>query len=257
MIEAGRKERLNRRRDFGRPVAPCLIEESEHLLDEERVPLGRVGDLPPHVRRKLVLAQEIVDQRIGLRLRERLERERRRIELASTPIGSHLEKLGAGEAEEEDRRVPRPIGDMVDEIEERRLGPMEILEDDDQWTLARERLEQLPHRPEGLLRRPSCRGPTDRGVDPRGDRVGLAVVAEERDERQGRIVCCEVLDDLAERPERDALAVRKASSGDDPGASCEHRAQLRRESRLPNPRRSEDREEVIRLVLDRPVERHP
>ena len=52
------------------------------------------------------------------------------------------------------RRVPRPLGDVLDEVEERRLTPVDVVEDDHERTLPRERLEQSPHRPEALLGAP-------------------------------------------------------------------------------------------------------
>ncbi len=84
---------------------PRLADHREHLLDVQRV-AGRCSRDPlAHVQVERDLAQQRVDQLLALALRERLEQERRRVELASAPVGSRLEELGARDAEEEDRRV--------------------------------------------------------------------------------------------------------------------------------------------------------
>ncbi len=49
---------------------------------------------------------------------ERLQQERRRVQLPASPTGPCVEELRARDAEEEDRRVAREIGDVLDEIRE-------------------------------------------------------------------------------------------------------------------------------------------
>ena len=66
---------------------------------------------------------------------ERLEQDRRRVQLAAAPAGSQLEQLGPGDAEEEDRRVARPVGDVLDQVEEDRLRPLDVVEHEDLWPL--------------------------------------------------------------------------------------------------------------------------
>ena len=48
------------------------------------------------------------------------------------PTGSKFEQLGPGKADEQDRRIPRPVRDVLHELEEGRLAPVDVLEDDDQ-----------------------------------------------------------------------------------------------------------------------------
>ena len=69
---------------------------------------------------------------------QRLEQNRGGVELSACPPGAHIEELRAGEADEQDRRVARPVGDVLDEIEERGLAPVDVVEDDD------ERLARAP-----------------------------------------------------------------------------------------------------------------
>ena len=87
---------------------------------------------------------------------ERLEQERRRVQLAAAPAGSDVEQLGARDAEEEDRRVAREVGDVLDEVDEDRLGPLQVVDDDDLRPLRGACLEQPPEG-ELRLRAATCR----------------------------------------------------------------------------------------------------
>ena len=88
---------------------------------------------------------------------------------------------------------------MLDEVEERRLGPVDVVQDDHERPLAGQALELVPDRPEGLLGRPR--------------RVGRK--AAER---------------VRERSKRHALAVRAAGAVEN-RRICS-RPQLEREPRL-------------------------
>ena len=85
--------------------------------------------------------------------RERLEQRGRCIQLAAAPGGSHVEQLGPCHAQQQDRSVPAEIGDVLDEVEERRLAPVQVVEDDDDRPLGGASLEQLAEGPGDLLRR--------------------------------------------------------------------------------------------------------
>ena len=60
----------------------------------------------------------------------------------AAPGRPQLQQLGPGDAEQEDRRVAREVGDVLDEVEERRLGPLEVVDDDDLRPLGGARLEE-------------------------------------------------------------------------------------------------------------------
>ncbi len=112
------------------PVAVRAFEQAvvdqhrEHLLDEERVAFGRIGHPAWTSVGQLRPAEEVLDELSGLGLVQRLEQDRGRVELAAAPAGSAVEQLGSREANEQDRRVPSPVGDVLDEIEEGRLRPI-------------------------------------------------------------------------------------------------------------------------------------
>ena len=79
----------------------------------------------------------------------------RRTSASDSPGGpgrAALEQVGPREAEDEDRRRPAPAGEVLDEVEQRRLGPVDVVEDDEQRTLLRRRLEQPAEGPRDLVR---------------------------------------------------------------------------------------------------------
>ncbi len=128
-VDAGLEERVNRRRDDDLPVTAVLAHHREHLLDVQRVS-GRGGrDAVEQVAFELRVSEEISDQRLAFVVAERLEEDRRRVHLAATPVGSDVEELGARDAEQEDRRIAREVGDVLDEVDEDRLGPLQIVDD--------------------------------------------------------------------------------------------------------------------------------
>jgi hypothetical protein len=74
---------------------------------------------------------EALDHRVGVLRAERLQQHGRRIDLAPGPARATVEELRSGGAEQQDRRVPRQIGDVLDEVEERLLAPVDVVEDAD------------------------------------------------------------------------------------------------------------------------------
>ena len=110
---------------------------------------------------------------------------------------------------------------MLDEVDEHRLGPLEIIDHDDLGTFSRPRLEEPP---EGELRLRRRRADDRLGIDP------------DRDQ------------DLDERPVRDPLAVREAPSAQDVGIVADALQEVRNEPRLPDAGWPEEREETARAV---------
>src|SRR5918999_1568445 len=208
-----------------------LPEHGHHLLDEEGVSLRDFRDLAPIGIGKRGVAREVVDEGVRLLLGQRPERERRRIQLSSSPIGPLLEELGARDAEKEDGGIARPVGEVVDQVEEGGLAPVNVLEYDDERASARERLEEPPHGPEGLFRG-SCRVvAAERGGDPLADAVGRFVVCNELSDRRAGIapVAGQLANDFCERPKGDPVAVRETAPGDHGGGFGHCRDKLRHE----------------------------
>jgi hypothetical protein len=81
---------------------------------------------------------------------QRWQRERDRVRLSAAPAGSPSEELGAGGADDEDRHTGRPVDEVIDEVEESFVSPVEVLEDEYERSLLCERLHEAPPRGEAL-----------------------------------------------------------------------------------------------------------
>ena len=161
---------------------------------------------------------------------ERLEQERGRVELAAAPVRSSVEKLGPRDAEEEDRRVAREVGDVLDEVDELGLGPLQVVDHGDLRPIDCALLEQLPERDSRL------------GRSRRDDALRLD---PERYEH------------LDERPVRDALAVRETAATEDVGRVAHAFEEVGDEARLADARWAEQREELAGPIGDGILERAP
>jgi len=107
-----------------------------------RIPFRRRRDPLSHLVREIRPREEVLDQRLGLVFGERLEQDRRRVHLPSTPAGTGIEEFGPRHAQQEDRRLSAPVGYVVDEIEQCLLCPVQVVEDQDQRAAPGERLEE-------------------------------------------------------------------------------------------------------------------
>ena len=223
-VDARLEERMDRRRDDDLAVAAVLAHHREHLLDVERVP-GRGGrDALPQVaassgasatRRSMSSAHSSAPSGSS--------RSDVAFSLPPPQPGRSVEELGARDAEQEDRRVAREVGDVLDEVDEDRLGPLQVVDHDDLRPLGRARLEQPP---EGELRLGRRRA---------DDGVGLDA---DRDQ------------DLDERPVGDPLAVGEAAAAQDVGRVADALEEVGDEARLADAGRAEEREEPARAVGD-------
>ena len=151
--------------------------------------------------------------------RQRVEREVREAAQARAPGRPALEEVGAREGHDEDGPGARAVGDRLDEVEERGVGPLELLEDEDDGPALGDPLEEGPAGRLELLALAGRRGlEAEQGRQARLHpgplrRVG-DVVAEGRRQllpRRGGVVALgdagALADHLAERPERQPLAV--------------------------------------------------
>src|SRR5207253_1563094 len=72
-----------------------------------------------------------------------------------------LEELWTRHAQDQDRSVSRPVCDVIDNVQQGRLGPVDVIEDGDDGTLRRKRLQQAADRPAAFEGRVACE-PDDR-----------------------------------------------------------------------------------------------
>ena len=171
LIEPRGQQGLDRRR-HGDGVIRRLAHERDHLLDEERIAFRRVQD--PRAQRVIsrCAVEQGRDECVGVGGRERLEQHRRRIQLAPAPVRPAVEQLGPCHAEQENRRITAQVGDVVDEIEERLLAPVDVVQYDDERGIGSHRLQQHPHRPGDLLDRGHHAAFAEHGLNrPRSGRI--------------------------------------------------------------------------------------
>ena len=107
---------------------PALGQEHAHRLD--RVQRHAVGPGDDRVagghRQPRHEARQELAHRVG---RDRLEVDRGEAALAGAPVGPPFEQLRAGQGQDQDRDVPGPLHQVVDEVEQPRVGVVEVLED--------------------------------------------------------------------------------------------------------------------------------
>ena len=146
---------------------------------------------------------------------------------------------------------------MFEEVEECRLGPVDVLDHDDQGPFAGEVLEQRADGPEQLLLRRGLGREPDRRGDPRGENVSVAFGPEYRPDlgtcSLGTVALVDARhspDDLADRPVRDAFAVRQAATAEDQRLGPDRRTELRHEAALAHPRGPEQGEQLAGAVGD-------
>ena len=156
------------------------------------------------------------------RLRQRLEVQREEVALAGAPVGAPLEQLRAGERHHVDGDVAAPLEQVVDEVEQARVGVVVVLEHHDHGRGRGEPLEERAPGAEQLLgahARADAQEREQGGLDPAP--LGLIgdVLGEGRGDLRpggGGVVGLEqpaaAADHLAQRPEADALAVGRGAA---------------------------------------------
>ena len=125
-------------------VIARLLQQRHHLLHEQRVALGSLLDPGLEV---FVQLGEALDQHHGLGGGKRFEQHRRRIDLAAAPARPAVEEIRPRHAEQEDGGVARKVGHVLDQVEERGLAPVEVVEHADEGLHPGNRFELLAERP--------------------------------------------------------------------------------------------------------------
>ncbi len=239
----GHRERVELRGEHAvaldQPVV--LGQHSHHLAQEERVAAGGAAELPRG--RTLERADEMLEQRRGVVGRQRLERQHR-------PGRAHLGELAAGEAADEDRRIAAPAGEVLDEVEEGRLRPLDVVQDEHDGPVPGEGLEEPPHGPVELVAPRAGLGAADGFDDAPADGVRVRLGAE-------RLVEVDAAHDLDERPVRDPAAVREAGALEHERLVTERAHELGREPRLADARLADDRDRAARPLRLGPAQLEP
>jgi len=198
-VDPGREERVDRRRH--RIVSGVRVsrEHGEHLLDEERIALCHRQDPPAERRRELLFVEKPLDQTLGLRAIERVERDDRGSRLRRRPGRSCVEHVGTSQTEDQDRRTAREPRQVLQQVEQSRLGPMDVVEDDDERPTGGESLEDAAECPCSLFRRHRLVSGADGSCDE--SRCGLAALGacQQLCEPRLRIVARDLPHDLRQR----------------------------------------------------------
>ena len=241
-----------------------ILQQADEFLREEWVAAGALQDLLLQLGGDHGSSQQRRHQPRGLVLREGRQVDRCGVAQPSV-VGSALEQLGPCGADDEQRHALGAIGQVLQEVQHRVVGPVQVLEDEHGRTVLRDLLEEPPPRGEQLLafgrgRRLDTQQREQPLAEPRllgavgQDRVELAL----RDVRRVGLEDARVrLHDLPERPERDALAVGHAAPlppRDQLGTRVDVRGQLAHDATLAEPRLSHDRHELHRRRRHRLVE---
>jgi hypothetical protein len=124
--------------DVGRREPPILATDDAALVDqlpddllhEERVALGALQD--PRVNRlgEVLDLEEECHESVSVVKRERVERDRRHVPLAATPPRTPVRELGTGRTHEQ-HGSDDSVCELLEEVEQRRAGPVDVLDHDD------------------------------------------------------------------------------------------------------------------------------
>ena len=282
-VEARGEQRLDGARQLRRLDRALLGEHARHLLGEERVAAGAGG----HSLRRL-LGLRVARQEAGHELArlvgaQRVEEDRRRAAAPAAPRGPVLEQLVAGEAQEQ-QRAADPLRQVLDQVEHAVVGPVDVLEREDERLLARAGLHRRAHgREERLaqllrvlaLHRSGVVGDLDAEEArderrPALDRLALGLVVAQQEAARvvldllPRLLGAVLVEDprvganhLAERPVHDARAVREAASlAEGRGLLrkvLDALAELVQQARLAHARLADQRDEVRALLAGDPA----
>ena len=155
-----------------------------------------------------------VDQILGFVVAQWRERDEPRPRPWRRPRRAGVEEIWAREAEQEDRRAAREAEDVLEQVEQRRLGPVDVVDGDDERSRGGERLEEPAKRPRRLLRRARL---VVAPIAPTISRVAIGprstFARSPPSPAQDRLR--DLAHDLGEREVGDPLAVRDAAPDDD------------------------------------------
>ena len=238
------------------------------LLREKRVPARSLQQCSLLIRELKRLLHERSDQPRRVLFSEWLQRDRGRVRLAATPRRSPLQQLGPRGSDDKQRHTAEPVDEVVEKVQQTIIGPVQILEHEHRRPSVGDRFEKAtPRRRRGLgTGAPrTVAADTDeraqRGLEPaplarfgNQPRHGLAELALRVRTRVALEDPRLRLDDLAERPERHALAVGETAAlapGDQLRFVIHEPEELADDARFPDARDTDDRDELRgELVAD-------
>ena len=241
-------------------------EQADELLGVERVAARPLQQRALRLRREHRALEEQAEKTRRLVLGERREVDRGRVAKAGRPVRIPLVELRARGADDHQRHARRPVGQVLEEGEQRAVGPVEVLEDQHGGPLLGQGLQEAPPCRERLLLRGGFAARADERRQPRAQPGEVGVVRREpavelRLRRLWRVGLEDPalgLDDLSQRPVRDALAVGEAAAlapHDEVGPGVDVCAQLGAHAALAHAGLADDRHQLAGPLLRAALER--
>ena len=221
----------------------ALAEPGDELLEEERVAAGRRGD-PLALGRGQVSALDRVEELGHRRARERAELDEAVAAAeARLPAAMALvERVAPRRRDDERGRAAHPLGDVGEQLHERGLGQVRVVEHQHERSPPSESLDHAQEGPRRVLAGTAL-------TQPHGGRHlahGRRRNAQPCPDLVDRAIARDLLDDRAQRPVGHAAAVRRTAPGEDRGAVAQHDRQLGGQARLADPRLSDEGHHVRR-----------
>ena len=270
------------------PLERAVVHEHAHqLADEERVALARGQHPSGDRRRQLVGADHVRGQPRGRAGVETGERHDFVHEAAGCgQRRARVAQLGARRDEHEQRHLGAPLHEVLGQVEQQRLRPLQVVDREHHRLRRRERGEQAADDEEGLLRRRRRPG-EERGDASRDARTLGCLAGYHRLDRRAQGIAAGAGVDVEQRTQRlgegreRGAPGRVAPRGDHGGPLADPARELGDQPRLAEARRAEDhgqsrparrdggvvdRHDAAQLVLApdergrrrarRPIERH-
>ena len=178
----------------------------------------------------------------------------------SQPVRTHLLELRTCDGDQEERTAAE-IEDVPEQLDQDRLGPLEVVDEQDQRAFSGEGLEEAPDRPADLLARDRSSVRPDDRRDPVAHEVGPVrpgddglKLGQRRHPRLAGARCpSRREDELSDRPVGDPLAVRQAARAQDRGPLGDPGEGLGDEAALADAGRADDRDQARHSLRERPA----
>jgi hypothetical protein len=119
-----------------------LVDEaSQDLFEKERIAFGPFEDAGIHRRRQIVDAQQQSHQAPGFVQTQRVQRHGDRVTPAAAPVGAGRHQIGPRWVDEQDRSLGA-FPQLVEQVEQRRIGPVDVFHQNDEGARYGERGEE-------------------------------------------------------------------------------------------------------------------
>ena len=149
-VEACRDDPLERFRQGQRLRRSLLEEELRELLGVEWIATRSLEERRLRLGHQDGRSEQSREEKRGLVVGKRSECEGRRVQLAAAPARPSVEKLRTRRRDDEERNVGHPVDELVEEVEQAFVGPVEVFDDEHEGPLICHRLEEAPPRGECL-----------------------------------------------------------------------------------------------------------